>query len=241
MSKRDIYYIAIVPAGTDESAPLLTAPHNSGERMPSSDAACGGADTAAPDPVRTALADRISLARLFVKMSEPSRPSTEMTEAEKQMILAALRAPQSGGAPLEMSISDEMLDAHLKATGEWVEPHDAERECGVPIECDISQADADQINTDTRAALRKGYEAAFGLSLSPPAAVRNDDSPNDADVELAGKITRNVIEQCAQASDAVAKRFRFSYGASTTQSAAIDLATQAIRALSLPSTGGGER
>lgn len=62
-----------------------------------------------------------------------------------------------------MKITDEMLDAHLKAVGHWVEPWTAERECGVPIECDMSQEDADSINADSRDELRKGYAAALSI------------------------------------------------------------------------------
>ena len=67
------------------------------------------------------------------------------------------RSPSVNGAG--GAITDEMLNAHLKATGAWVEPHEAETECGVAIECDLTQEDADQINSDQRDDLRTGYAA----------------------------------------------------------------------------------
>jgi hypothetical protein len=46
-----------------------------------------------------------------------------------------------------------------------------------------------------------------------------------------GDLRSAVIEECAEASENIAKRFRFSYGADTTSSSAVNLATAAIRAL----------
>lgn len=59
--------------------------------------------------------------------------------------------------------SDEWCDAYLKATGEWVEPYEPETECGVAIECGITQDDADQMNAESRDQIRKGYAAALAF------------------------------------------------------------------------------
>lgn len=60
--------------------------------------------------------------------------------------------------------SDEWCDAFLKATDEWVEPHEPEMECGVPMECEITQEFADELNADARKQIRKGYAAACSIS-----------------------------------------------------------------------------
>lgn len=64
------------------------------------------------------------------------------------------------GAAQAPVLSDAWCDAFLKATGEWIEAHEAETECGVPMECEITQADADEFNAQAREAIRKGYAAA---------------------------------------------------------------------------------
>jgi hypothetical protein len=60
--------------------------------------------------------------------------------------------------------SDEWCNAFLKATGEWIEPHEPETECGVPMECEITQEFADELNADARKQIRKGYAAACSIS-----------------------------------------------------------------------------
>jgi len=67
-----------------------------------------------------------------------------------------LRGVNGAGA-----ITDEMLNAHLKATGDWVDPFPAEYEEGTQISGELSQDDADWINAGNRDHLRKGYAAAF--------------------------------------------------------------------------------
>ena len=67
-------------------------------------------------------------------------------------------------------ITDEMLNAHLKSTAEWVDPYEAATECGVAIECGITQDEADQLNAQSRASLRVGYAAAFASPPEQPAA-----------------------------------------------------------------------
>jgi len=75
--------------------------------------------------------------------------------------------------------------------------------------------DAARVAADKIAALQS--PAATALEMNRLSA--------QADVRAA------TIEECAKASEEIAKGFRFSYGAETSQSAAINLATQAIRAL----------
>lgn len=58
-------------------------------------------------------------------------------------------------------ITDDMLNAHLKVTGEWVKPFEAEYEGGVQISCELTQEDADSINSESRDQLRRGYVAAL--------------------------------------------------------------------------------
>jgi bacterioferritin-associated ferredoxin len=83
---------------------------------------------------------------------------------------ATLAPPAS---PLRGRVTDEMLNAHLKSTAEWVDPYEAATECGVAIECGITQDEADQLNAQSRASLRVGYAAAFA---SPGTARREDQS-----------------------------------------------------------------
>jgi hypothetical protein len=73
------------------------------------------------------------------------------------MILTALRAVDLPQSPAELT--DEMIEAYLRSEGEWAEPFTAERESGVAVECDLSQTDADWINSDTAARLRRMYAA----------------------------------------------------------------------------------
>jgi hypothetical protein len=62
--------------------------------------------------------------------------------------------------------TDEMLNAWLKLTGEWVEPYEAERESGVEIECSITPEWADELNADQREVLRRGWVAAVSALTS---------------------------------------------------------------------------
>ena len=64
----------------------------------------------------------------------------------------------------DLVITDEMLNAHIKALGDWAEAFTAERESGVSVDCDISQEDADFFNEEERRRLRIGYEAALAVS-----------------------------------------------------------------------------
>ena len=70
----------------------------------------------------------------------------------------------------------EMLNAHLKATGAWVEPFEAEHEGGVQISGELSQADADDINAMNRSDLRKGYAASAMAQSSETVTI--DDVPS---------------------------------------------------------------
>ena len=82
---------------------------------------------------------------------------------------AFIRSAAPPASPLR-GITDEMLNAHLKATAEWVDPYEAATECGVAIECGITQDEADQLNAQSRASLRVGYAAAFASPPEQPAA-----------------------------------------------------------------------
>jgi hypothetical protein len=73
-------------------------------------------------------------------------------------------APQPANAAQSVTEpSDEWCNAFLKATGEWIEPHEPETECGVPMECEITQEFADELNADARKQIRKGYAAACSI------------------------------------------------------------------------------
>jgi hypothetical protein len=81
-------------------------------------------------------------------------------------ILALIEQPAKSKA-----ITDEMLNVHLQATGEWVNPFDAEYEGGVQISSELTQEDADNINADQRDTLRVGYMAALALIEQPATRV----------------------------------------------------------------------
>ena len=63
----------------------------------------------------------------------------------------------------------EMCEAAVRRGGGWADSYIAPRESGVPLDCDISQEDADEINrlSCTEAAL----DYAAMLSASPPVSV----------------------------------------------------------------------
>ena len=83
-----------------------------------------------------------------------------------------------GNAAQKQSLpSDEWCNAFLRATGEWVEPYEPETECGVPIECGITQEDADQINAEAREQVRKGYAAALAPGNGAVEAKLSDETP----------------------------------------------------------------
>ncbi len=63
--------------------------------------------------------------------------------------------------------TDEMLNAFLKATGEWIDPYEPATECGVEVECGLSQDDADELNAQSRAMLRKGLSAMNDIKDAP--------------------------------------------------------------------------
>jgi hypothetical protein len=73
------------------------------------------------------------------------------------------RPPSGDVAQSVTEPSDEWCNAFLKATGEWIEPHEPETECGVPMECEITQEFADELNADARKQIRKGYAAACSI------------------------------------------------------------------------------
>jgi hypothetical protein len=87
----------------------------------------------------------------------------------QDMIVAALEAFGDAQAPV---ITDEMLNAHIKALGDWAEAFTAERESGVPVDCDISQEDADFFNEEERKRLRIGYEAALAVTSTQDKPLR---------------------------------------------------------------------
>lgn len=90
----------------------------------------------------------------WLRAKIPSDPDIECEAG------SALAAPKPDRA-VARAMTDEMLNAHLKATNEWVEPYEAATECGVPIECGITQEDADELNAQSREHLRIGYVAAL--------------------------------------------------------------------------------
>ncbi|MHB8272693.1 hypothetical protein [Bradyrhizobium sp.] len=61
-------------------------------------------------------------------------------------------------------LSDEWCDAFLKATGEWIDTYEPETECGVAMECEITQEFADELNASAREQIRKGYAAACAVA-----------------------------------------------------------------------------
>lgn len=81
--------------------------------------------------------------------------------------------------------TDTQRDAGLEFAGR-VRPYEAPRESGVPVECDISPADAEDINNDTRQHCADIYSAM--LSASPPPPVTLDE------------VTEVLEEMCREAS-----------------------------------------
>ena len=63
--------------------------------------------------------------------------------------------------PSAERVTEAMIDRAVQASGWFVTPHVAPRECGVPIECDLSEADAAQLNKEMRDELRGILEAAL--------------------------------------------------------------------------------
>jgi hypothetical protein len=91
---------------------------------------------------------------------------TTIAMFEFDRIIAALRAkdtPADLASVKERELTDAMCDAFLKATGEWIEPHEAETEDGQPVEMGITQEDADEFNAQAREQIRKGYAAAIAV------------------------------------------------------------------------------
>jgi hypothetical protein len=91
-------------------------------------------------------------------------PAADMIDADELREAAAF-IERISVAATPASLTDEVIDAYLKSTGDWCEPHEAERECGVPIECDISQDDADSINTQLRDGIRSTYGELTALAM----------------------------------------------------------------------------
>ncbi len=80
---------------------------------------------------------------------------------EHSLSAEALRAlsPSPNHVLVPREPTEEMLEAALDATGDRILPFAAERECGVPVECDISEEDALIINEGTKAAFAEIYRA----------------------------------------------------------------------------------
>lgn len=58
--------------------------------------------------------------------------------------------------------TDEMLEAALDATGERAVAYVAPRECGVPVDCDISEDDARSFNDEGK----KGHAATYAAMIA---------------------------------------------------------------------------
>jgi Lar family restriction alleviation protein len=107
--------------------------------------------------------------------------------------------------------SDEWCNAFLKATGEWIEPHEPETECGVPMECEITQEFADELNADARKQIRKGYAAACSISSTDRASSAKDtfvhaSTPDALKVTVItstprGTLTIDDVPSCGQEND----------------------------------------
>lgn len=86
-----------------------------------------------------------------------------MHECEEATRVLSLPAPSPSKVAALVLVpvepTDAMLRAACEAAGWWAKPYTAPRECGVPIECDMSQEDADLINKDGMEAMRKQYKA----------------------------------------------------------------------------------
>lgn len=94
----------------------------------------------------------------------PGEPFMSMAEAKELTRRAVAEFGLRAAAQATSEPSDEWCDAFLKATGEWIEAHEPEMECGVPMECEITQEFADELNADARKQIRKGYAAACSIS-----------------------------------------------------------------------------
>lgn len=68
--------------------------------------------------------------------------------------LATAAANGPGEAP-----SDEVLNAGLVAAGMWIEPRVPASENGIPIECGVTQAEADEFNVEGRGLMLAVYHA----------------------------------------------------------------------------------
>ncbi len=81
------------------------------------------------------------------------------TAVEIAKSLRALSTLPSTHVVVPVEPTEAMLEAALDATGERILPFEAERESGVPVECDISEEDALAINEGTKAAFAAIYRA----------------------------------------------------------------------------------
>lgn len=63
--------------------------------------------------------------------------------------------------------TDEMLEAALDKRGERVVPYTAERESGVPVECDIDEATANYCNVAAKEGYATVHAAMLAASLPP--------------------------------------------------------------------------
>lgn len=77
-------------------------------------------------------------------------------QAGSQVIAALDRA---GFAIVPKEPTEAMLEAALDISGQRIAPYEAPRESGVPVECDMSAADAAELNDAFKAAHADNYVA----------------------------------------------------------------------------------
>lgn len=93
-------------------------------------------------------------------------------------------------------VSDIVLNEILKKVGEWCEPYTAPRESGVAVDGDISQADADRINADSRERYR-GILAIALPALSAWNARAPAQSAGDGEMYAALLAVNKIIAEAA--------------------------------------------
>jgi hypothetical protein len=138
----------------------------------------GAAETVALECEAAAEIERLSVAlaekerELRNILLSPMDASIALYRERALKAEAALQSHSSGASQTEGYVrvprvpTEAMVRAGMEAAGWWCEPVDVEYECGVPVSCGLSQADADYINAENMAQMAAICKAM--LAAAPP-------------------------------------------------------------------------
>lgn len=109
--------------------------------------------------------------------------------------LAARVAVPEGWRLVPVEPTPEMAEAFLQSAGLWVEPYVAEKESGVPIECEITKEDADEFNAVAVRGFARDY-AVILAAAQQPEQPKSDHLGSSADRTVPSDTIARALQLC---------------------------------------------